>query len=203
MPPSVSLIIPALNEVGTIEGVVRAAISSGLFLEVIVVDDGSEDDTADLAQKAGATIVAFCQNRGKGFATREGCLRSRGDLIMCWDADLNKTTTDSFRKLLDELAEGYDLVVGVLPEPSQRMFKQWSGQRVLTRRLMMSFLAENSNIDSFAIDSRLIKWAIDRKLKIGYVKLSGIKHVRKCAKRGVIRGLWQYFRMWWEIFRGK
>ncbi len=41
MPPSISLIIPAFDEAGTIEGVVRAAVNSGLFLEVIVIDDGS------------------------------------------------------------------------------------------------------------------------------------------------------------------
>ncbi len=145
----------------------------------------------------------FSQNYGKGFATREGCQRAQGDLIMCWDADLNRTTTDSFRKLLNELADKYDLVVGVLPDLSQCVVGNWSGQKVLARELMLTFLRENLNIDGFAIDSRLIKWAKDRKLKISFVRLPGVQHIRKFAKRGVLVGLCQYFRMWWEILRGR
>lgn len=203
MSPRVTLIIPAYNEVGTIGGVVKAAISSGLFMEVIVVDDGSDDMTAVLAHDAGATIVPFPQNRGKGFAIRAGVVRAKGDLVMCWDADLNNTTPDSFRQLLDELAKGYDLVVGVLPDFSQRMVKDWSGQRVLSKKLMWSFLEENPSIDGFAIDGQIVKWAKDRKLKIGYVELPGIHHVRKCEKVGTIKGVWGYLKMWWQILKRK
>lgn len=201
MRPSISLVVPALNEAGTIGGVVRAAVSSELFLEIIVVDDGSDDYTATLADKAGADVTILLKNYGKGFAMREGCLKAQGDLIMYWDADLNQTT-DSFRKLL-ELINDYDLVVGFLPELSQSMFKQWSGQKLLKKSLMVSFLEDNPDIAGYAIDGSLIKWAMDRKLKIAYVELTGIRHVRKFAKQGMWVGLYQYLRMYWQIWRRK
>ncbi|MBU1082824.1 glycosyltransferase [Patescibacteria group bacterium] len=96
MRPTISLVIPAFNEAGTVGGVVRAAISSKLFLEVIVVDDGSEDYTVNLAQKAGADVIMLPQNYGKGFATREGCLKAQGDLIMCWVPALMKLPQEAF-----------------------------------------------------------------------------------------------------------
>jgi len=94
-------------------------------------------------------------------------------------------------------------VVGYLPEISQRAFRRWSGQKVLHKELMISFLEENPDIKGFLIDGCLAKWAMDRKLKIAYVELTGIRHVRKFAKQGIWVGLWQYLRMWRDIFWGK
>jgi dolichyl-phosphate beta-glucosyltransferase len=81
-------------------------------LEVIVVDDGSGDDTADRAEAAGADIVLRCpHNRGKGAAVRAGMLSARGRAVAFTDADL-AYAPDQLRGLLDRVEEGWDVVIG-------------------------------------------------------------------------------------------
>ena len=91
----VSVVIPALNEEATIAAVVKAASSSSLINEVIVVDPQSTDRTAELAAKAGATVVSTTQIRpdiapqpGKGDAMWRGMQAATGDIIVFMDGDL-------------------------------------------------------------------------------------------------------------------
>ena len=91
-----SLIIPAYNEGAVIENTVREALrelpSLGEDWELIVVDDGSCDSTAAIAEKAGAghpvRVVRYEKNRGKGCAVKTGVFEARGELLFCTDADL-------------------------------------------------------------------------------------------------------------------
>ena len=91
----ISLIIPAYNESAVIENTVRASAEAldrlGEEWELLVVDDGSADDTAARAQSAAggrARVIRYAPNRGKGCAVRTGVLASRGDVVFFTDADL-------------------------------------------------------------------------------------------------------------------
>ncbi len=112
--PLVSVVIPCLNEAANIEkcvGIALAALEgAGLRGEVIVADNGSEDESAELARGAGATVVTE-RRRGYGSAYLAGFAMARGRYIVMADADLTYDFND-IPKFVRELEEGADFVVG-------------------------------------------------------------------------------------------
>jgi glycosyltransferase involved in cell wall biosynthesis len=102
----VSVIIPAYNESERIAETVRAALSLPGVLEVLVVDDGSSDDTADRARAAGATrVIRAEKNEGKGQAMNRGWRAAKGDTLLFLDGDLGSSAAEG-EKLLRPLASG-------------------------------------------------------------------------------------------------
>jgi glycosyltransferase involved in cell wall biosynthesis len=83
-----TVIIPALNEEKTIKQVVSYCLSEPSVTEVIVVDDKSEDSTADIAKAAGAKII-ISASRGKGISMKEGIDASTNEFIIFLDADID------------------------------------------------------------------------------------------------------------------
>jgi glycosyltransferase involved in cell wall biosynthesis len=83
----VSFLIPAFNEARTIGEVLERIAGLGLDAQVIVVDDGSTDDTRAIAERAGATVISQ-QNRGKGAAIRAAITRADGEIAVIQDADM-------------------------------------------------------------------------------------------------------------------
>src|SRR5688572_222375 len=95
-PPAVSAVIPAYNEadrIGATVGALIAALSTRFpdQFEVLVVDDGSRDDTASRAEKAGARVVRLPRNGGKGAALAAGFAEARGRTLLMLDADLGES----------------------------------------------------------------------------------------------------------------
>jgi len=108
----VGIVIPALNEAATIFGVVEAAARYGV---PIVVDDGSMDDTAELARKAGAVVVSHERNRGYDEALDSGFNKATelgSELVITVDAD-GQHDPSLIQKFVDRIDAGADIVVGV------------------------------------------------------------------------------------------
>lgn len=109
---SVSVIIPAYNEAGTIEAAVRSARTIPGVAEVIVVDDGSTDATAFLAAKAGATrVISHPRNMGKGAAMNTGWHAAGCDVLLFLDADLGETASEGGKLLAPVLAGEADVTI--------------------------------------------------------------------------------------------
>ena len=115
-----SLIIPAYNEqgriAGTLETVSEFLASYGKPFEVIVVDDGSSDDTREIAQALANAdpsirVIGHGPNRGKGYAVRQGVCVSRGSFVAFSDADLS-TPIGQLGKLFAATDKGYDIAIG-------------------------------------------------------------------------------------------
>jgi len=91
MSQALSVVIPAYNEQGSIAGVITEVrerlIESGLAPKILVVDDGSTDDTSTAAFAAGARVIRHRSNRGYGAALKTGILAARHDIIAIIDAD--------------------------------------------------------------------------------------------------------------------
>ena len=107
-----SLILPAHNEEAAIGGLLGSIKNKGMnFLEVIVVNDGSQDSTADIASLGGAKVINFEFNQGKAIALKKGIAAAKGKYILVMDAD-GQDPVDEIPKLLYELDQGYDFVNG-------------------------------------------------------------------------------------------
>jgi glycosyltransferase involved in cell wall biosynthesis len=106
----VSIIIPAYNEGRTIGDLVLRIKSIHPDFEIIVVNDGSTDDTADIARDAGAHVHSHPYNIGNGAAVKSGIRVARGDIIVFMDGD-NQHNPEDIKKLLTYFPD-YDMVVG-------------------------------------------------------------------------------------------
>jgi glycosyltransferase involved in cell wall biosynthesis len=108
----VSVVLAAYNEAPTVAAVVRGALSiEPSPREVIVVDDGSIDETARLAEEAGARVLRLPKNQGKGAALRRGIEIAEGEILVFLDAD-GQDDPAEIPRLLDALRPGVDLVIG-------------------------------------------------------------------------------------------
>jgi glycosyltransferase involved in cell wall biosynthesis len=140
VPPELSIVIPAFNEEVRLP-VTLAAISAYIRsskreTEVIVVDDGSTDRTADVASSfrgeiRGLRVVANGGNRGKGYSVRHGMLEARGRFVLFSDADLSAPIEEA-DKLLAALAN-HDVAIGSraldrrLISVRQSVFREYAG----------------------------------------------------------------------------
>ncbi|MEQ1758272.1 MAG: glycosyltransferase family 2 protein [Vicinamibacterales bacterium] len=109
-PSAVSIVMPAMNEGASIGDVVSRLRSEATWAEILVVDDGSSDDTAAQASSAGATVIRHPYNKGNGAAVKSGIRRATSEFILILDADGQHRPEDAAR-IVATLGE-YDLVVG-------------------------------------------------------------------------------------------
>lgn len=108
---SLSIVIPAKNEAASIGVVVAAAAERWPDAEIIVVDDGSTDTTADDARTAGATVLSHPESLGNGAAVKAGARIAGGEIIAFMDGD-GQHDAEELGPLLEKLDEGYDMAVG-------------------------------------------------------------------------------------------
>jgi glycosyltransferase involved in cell wall biosynthesis len=128
-PASVSVVIPAFNEADAVGAVVTALSAAAPWKEIIVVDDGSSDETAAHARAAGATVIRHPYNKGNGAAVKTGIRRATGEYVLIVDADGQHKPDDALR-LTDPLGE-YDLVVGARPGATQATSARRAGNGAL------------------------------------------------------------------------
>jgi glycosyltransferase involved in cell wall biosynthesis len=137
-PADTSVIIPVLNEEGAIAEVVVALQHAGSWREIIVVDDGSTDATADRACEAGAIVVRHPYNKGNGAAVKSGVRRATGSAVLIVDGDGQHRPADAAR-LVGGLSE-YELVVGARSAATQATLARRLGNHALNR--LASYLTE-------------------------------------------------------------
>ena len=128
-PSTTSVIVPAFNEASSIAAVVSALRGSAAWREVIVVDDGSTDGTARIAEAAGATVVRHPYNKGNGAAVKSGVRRATGQHVLIVDADGQHRPADGAR-LVAQLGD-YDLVVGARSSRTQATLPRRAGNAML------------------------------------------------------------------------
>ncbi|MDO5850641.1 MAG: glycosyltransferase [Methanobacteriaceae archaeon] len=102
----VSVIIPAYNEEETVGSVVEVTKKLSYVDEVIVVDDGSKDNTVEEAEKAGAIVISHKTNQGKGSAIKTGVKNAKGDILAFIDADISNLNTKKIDLMIKPILEG-------------------------------------------------------------------------------------------------
>jgi glycosyltransferase involved in cell wall biosynthesis len=109
--PRLSIIIPAKNEAAIIADVVSSVRSTCKNAEILVVDDGSTDDTAALAEQPGVTVIRHPVSLGNGAAIKAGARVARGDILIMMDGD-GQHKPEDIPSLLSKLDQGYSMAIG-------------------------------------------------------------------------------------------
>lgn len=139
-PSQVSIVIPTFNEGDAIAGVVQELRASAEWHEILVVDDGSTDDTATEAEAAGARVVRQPYNKGNGAAVKAGIRAASGEYLLIVDGDGQHKPSDAVR--LVSLLGQYDLVVGARSAQTQAGPVRRIGNAVLN--WLAGYLAERT-----------------------------------------------------------
>jgi glycosyltransferase involved in cell wall biosynthesis len=137
-PGTVSIVIPAFNEADAIAGVVRELAAAASWREILVIDDGSTDQTAANAAAAGATVIRQPYNKGNGAAVKAGIRAASGEYLLIIDGDGQHKPSDALR--LTALLGEYDLVVGARSSATQASAMRRLGNGVLN--WLSGYLAE-------------------------------------------------------------
>lgn len=152
----VAVLIPAWNEADRIDQTILAVRTLPQVNEIIVIDDGSEDETYRISLEAGARVIRHSTNYGKGAALYSGILATQADVVVFLDADMGETAVEISKLLQPILENRCDMTIGRLPRPLRGGFglvkgfarkgvlrlggvdieAPLSGQRALNRRVL-------------------------------------------------------------------
>ncbi len=201
--PSVAAIVPAYNEEKTIGVILRTLKSSPSIGEVIVVADGCDDQTAEIARLGGATVVELRENVGKGKAMLQGVAQTDADIVAFFDADLVGLTPDHVERIVLPVVSGAKAMnVGLRDRGSfwtsiGAQLPLISGERAM-RRSIISNIPERY-MKGYMIESAFNYFCRSRGLRYGSVRLPGLTFVRKYEKVGWTQALIQYVKMYYQV----
>jgi glycosyltransferase involved in cell wall biosynthesis len=192
---TVTVLIPAYNEAARIGSVLAAVAGHPDVLDVLVVDDCSSDDTADVAAGVpGVTVLRLAKNGGKTKALAAGLHAARGDLVALIDADLQGLTPADLAMLIAPVRAGKAAVSISLRGNGPRLW-QWigldyiSGERVLPKALLMPVLAELQALPKFGFEVHLNRMILAQGLPIKVVRWPGVTSPAKARKYGLMAGI--------------
>ncbi|MCD5396489.1 MAG: glycosyltransferase family 2 protein [Candidatus Pacebacteria bacterium] len=203
----VAAIVPAFNEEKTIKGVVEALLETKNISEVIVVDDGSLDQTSKIAKEAGARVIKLKENKGKGTALEIGTRSTDAEIFLFSDADLLGIKSFHFERLLFPVLESeVDMTIGTIDRRNFGKVWAWlllkvespfAGTRVLKREFWESVPEEFKK--EYFVESALTYFAKKRNLKIKNFILEGVFHLIKERKYGFSLGVIARTKMFFQI----
>jgi glycosyltransferase involved in cell wall biosynthesis len=142
---NISVVLPAKNEAGTIGNVLNGLRTLLPGAELIVVDDGSTDDTADCASGVNTRVITHPYSKGNGAAIKTGVHAAKGDIVVFMDAD-GQHDPAQVSCLLKKFSEGYDLVIGARSGVgSQSSLARWGANKIYN--MLASWLVGRAILD--------------------------------------------------------
>jgi glycosyltransferase involved in cell wall biosynthesis len=205
VPARISCIVCALNEGPRIGAVLAVAIAHPLIAEVIVVDDGSTDDTAQVAARLpNVRLISHAKNQGKSQAVATGVAAARHDLLMLLDADLKGLQAGDLTALATPVLDGRAAVSLSLRRNSLALFRLVgidfvSGERVVDKYLLADVLHDIHALPRFGIEVFMNKRIIAARLPVAIANWPAVAQSRKTEKLGWWRGVLAEWRMVFDL----
>ncbi len=206
----VAAIIPALNEEFTIGKVLEAVRQSPLVQDIIVVNDGSYDNTSAIAKARGVTVLDLPQNHGKGGAVTAGVRLTKAEVFLFLDADLVGLTADHISALLEPVLKQKQVMsLGIIDRGKfwtrltfflKRREAPWmtlTGQRALKRSLFTKIALQKRQ--DYGLELALNEYCRTHDLPVAMVELPGLSHTIKEKKWGLWKGLQARFAMFINV----
>ena len=223
-------IIPFFNEENTLERTVNIAIASNEFVGIVLVDDGSKDNSFEVANeivrrenKESLILIRNPLNMGKGQTMING-YKAAGkvlhfDRVMFLDSDLVGFRTDHIREILDNMDLGYGMVLGHYDWRANRKYienfstylfctiwfsivKQFTGERCLKKEIMEDCINRHSELfQNYGAEIVLNEVCKKMKLSMTYVELDGFYALAKQEKFGFLDGTLKNIKMFLEIIK--
>lgn len=201
----IAIIIPAFNEAERIADVLRAVKGASHIHEIIVVNDGSEDNTSAEARKVpGVKVIDMVKNVGKGGAMAAGVASTTAQIVAFVDADLVGLRAEHVDQIIRPLMrDECDMCFGVfrggkIRSNAAMAVTPWlSGQRAMKRELFeaIPYIGELR----FGVEVAITNMARKKKARVKRVVLRGVSNCFKEEKLGLVKGLQARSKMYREI----
>jgi len=203
----IAAIVPAYNEANHIGKVLEILKQTPLLDEVLIVDDGSADGTAEIAEELGFKVLKMTENQGKGAALQAGIKQINTDIYLFIDADLVGLQPKHLEGLVNPLLEDTSLSMTVgkfkggrkSTDWAQHLVPQISGQRAITASLAKSLPDLSSS--GFGVEVLITKFAKKNNFKSKEIILENLTQVMKEEKLGLARGFIYRLRMYLHLLR--
>ena len=206
----VAAIVPALNEEANVGTVLKVLLKSKDLNEVILVDDGSIDRTAEIGQKLGAKVIKLSKigGSGKGNAMARGVESTDAGIIVFFDADLIGLTQSHISLLVRPVLEGrVGMCVGIreryagLPKIIAKIdpLLAIGGERAMKRYIFEAL--PKKFIRGFAVETALNYYCLKKKIPVRYVELKGLTVLIKEKKWGFLKGFRNRLKMIWQLIK--
>ena len=196
----VTVIICAYNEANTIKDVILSISDAIIVSEIIVVNDGSTDNTKqiieELKTKVDITDIHLKHNHGKGYAMAIGVENAVFDIVLFIDADLSNINSKHITQLVNPLlTEEADMVLGQATETlinyNINPFKSLSGQRALNKNEIVPIFDKIQN-SKFGVETLINLYYRAEGKTIKYIMLEGLKHPTKFEKTSTPKAIKEF-----------
>jgi glycosyltransferase involved in cell wall biosynthesis len=194
-PASISCVVCAYNEAARIRHILDAVDRHPALAEVIVVNDGSTDQTELLLRRyPSIQVISYTPNRGKTYALSRGIAAAKSDHLMLLDADLTGVTPADIDALAAPVMSGAAQVSISLRRNSLKLYRGIgldfvSGERVIPKSLLADAIADMQRLPRWGGEAFMNERIIRQRLKLAVVDWRGVYNIRKYRKVGRWRGV--------------
>lgn len=203
-PQELSCIIPAYNEDEDVKKIIRSLLESRHVKEVILVDDYSEDEYAQIYRSIeGITLIRHEKNQGKSQAVLTGILASTGNYILVLDADLLWLSAHHIEHLMNEMAQ-YEIFC--LTRGADSNFGKFigstyitRGEHLFTRTFFNQYRSQLFDGTRWGFDNNINSVLFTNPVKFRVCELIGVDHKTKEEKYNFFVGTWLDMKMFYEV----
>ncbi|MCX6088947.1 MAG: glycosyltransferase family 2 protein [Candidatus Atribacteria bacterium] len=200
-------IIAAYNEEKTIGPIIDVLQRVPLVNQIVVVSDGSTDKTVEIARgRDRVEVVDLVNNIGKGGALYHGLEYIRSDVVLLLDADLVGLTEEHVMSMVKPVTDReVDVTIGVFDEGrfatdfAQKVAPLLSGQRAIRTDIIQNI--SDMEVARYGVEVAINRYIKKNGITMKLVKLPGLTHIMKEEKLGIMKGLKERVKMYWEILK--